>query len=95
MRCICATGSAPLVGIIPVEPPDPVDPLDPLEPADDPLDPLELPGMVVLLPVVVPVLLDPVLLEGDPDGGFPTSPVHAASTTRKALQQDARFMLLL
>jgi hypothetical protein len=92
---MCATGSTPLGGIIPVEPLDPVDPLDPLGPADDPLDPLELPGMLELLPVVVPVPVDPVPLEGDPDSGFPTCPVHAANATSKALQQDARFMLLL
>src|SRR6266700_640667 len=63
MRCMCATGSTPVGGIIPVEPPDPVDPLDPLGPPDDPLDPLELPVMVELLPVVVPVPADPVPLE--------------------------------
>jgi hypothetical protein len=94
---MCATGSTPLGGIIPVpvEPPDPVDPLDPLGPADDPLDPFELPVMLELLPVDVPVPVGPVPLEGDPDSGFPTSPVHAANAASKALQQDARFMLLL
>src|SRR5712671_890671 len=87
MRCMCATGSTPVGGVIPVEPPDPVDPLDPLGPPDDPLDPLELPGMVELLPVVVPVPVDPVPPEGDPDCGFPTCPVHAANAASKALPQ--------
>src|SRR6266700_3294927 len=71
MRCMCATGSTPVGGIIPVEPLDPVDPVDPLGPADDPLDPLELPGMLELppvdaggLPVVVPDML-PVQPEPD------------------------------
>jgi len=92
---MCAVGSTPVGGIIPVEPPDPADPLDPLGPPDDPLDPLELPGMLEPLPVVVPVPVDPVPLEGDPGSGFPTSPVHAANAASKALPQNARFMLLL
>jgi len=70
---MCATGSTPLGGIIPVEPLDPVDPLDPLGPADDPLDPLELPGMYELLPV-------------DPDG-LPMSPVQPAPDAIKPAKE--------
>src|SRR5882762_5327219 len=75
MRCMCATGSTPLGGIIPVEPLDPVDPLDPLGPADDPLDPLELPGMLELLPV---------------DAGGPNiSPVQLAPDAIKPAKEEA------
>jgi hypothetical protein len=70
---MCATGSTPLGGIIPVEPLEPVDPLDPLGPADDPLDAVELPGMLEPLPVEA--------------RGLPMSPVQPAQDAIKPAKE--------